>query len=175
MICVRFLQFLAKGRWFRRSQLTSSPAVIDNRLFRWGIVLPLSTGIRDCSFFPECPHRPWSPTSFLKVRMKAKRPALGLTTHHHLITKLIILGFVSPCIIIHSNKSTNQMHQSFFQIYCSSFKYSSTCFGHPLAPHQEPDRPRPTTLLPPRSNGKPEAATAVYKLLMMGKRMPETC
>jgi hypothetical protein len=30
-------------------------------------------------------------------------------------------------------------------------------------------------LLPPRSNGKPEAATAVYKLLMIGKRMPETC
>jgi len=24
----------------------------------------------------------------------------------------IILGFVSPCIIIYSNKSTNQMHQS---------------------------------------------------------------
>jgi hypothetical protein len=23
--------------------------------------------------------------------------------------------------------------------------------------------------------GKPEAATAVYKLLIMGKRMPETC
>jgi len=38
-----------------------------------------------------------------------------------------------------------------------------------------PDRPRPTTLLPPRSNGQPEAATAVYKLLMMGKRMPKTC
>jgi hypothetical protein len=38
-----------------------------------------------------------------------------------------------------------------------------------------PDRPRPTTLLPPRFNGKPEAATAVYKLLMMGMRMPETC
>ena len=37
-----------------------------------------------------------------------------------------------------------------------------------------PVRPR-TTLLPPRSNGKPEAPTAVYKLLMMGKRMPETC
>ena len=26
-----------------------------------------------------------------------------------------------------------------------------------------PDRPRPTTLLPPRSNGKPEAAAAVDK------------
>ena len=37
------------------------------------------------------------------------------------------------------------------------------------------DRPRPTTLLPPRSSGKPEAATAVYKLLMMGMEMPETC
>jgi hypothetical protein len=33
----------------------------------------------------------------------------------------------------------------------------------------------PTTLLPPSSNGKPEAATAVYKLLMMGMKMPETC
>jgi hypothetical protein len=38
-----------------------------------------------------------------------------------------------------------------------------------------PDQPRPTTLLPPHSNGKPEAATAVYKLLMMGKRMLEKC
>jgi hypothetical protein len=36
------------------------------------------------------------------------------------------------------------------------------------------DRPRPTTPLPPRSNGKPEAGTAVYKLLMMGMKMPET-
>jgi len=38
-----------------------------------------------------------------------------------------------------------------------------------------PARPRPTALLPPRSNGKPEAATAVDKLLMMCMRMPETC
>ena len=38
-----------------------------------------------------------------------------------------------------------------------------------------PDRPRPTTLLSSRSNGKSEAATAVDKLLMMGMRMPETC
>jgi hypothetical protein len=37
------------------------------------------------------------------------------------------------------------------------------------------DRPRPTTLLPPRTNGKPEAATAVDKLLLMGMRMPEVC
>jgi len=38
-----------------------------------------------------------------------------------------------------------------------------------------PDRPRPTTLLSPRSYGKPEAAAVVDGLLMMGKRMPETC
>ena len=29
--------------------------------------------------------------------------------------------------------------------------------------------------LPPRSYGKPEAAAAVDRLLMMGKRMPKTC
>ena len=38
-----------------------------------------------------------------------------------------------------------------------------------------PARPRPTAMLPPRSNGKPEAATAVVELLMMGMRMPVTC
>jgi hypothetical protein len=38
-----------------------------------------------------------------------------------------------------------------------------------------PARPRPTALLPPRSNGKPEAATAVVELLMMVMRVPETC
>jgi hypothetical protein len=38
-----------------------------------------------------------------------------------------------------------------------------------------PDRPRPTALLSPRSNGKPEAATAVDRLLIMGMRMTETC
>jgi len=30
-------------------------------------------------------------------------------------------------------------------------------------------------VLPPRSYGKPEAAAAVDRLLMMGIRMPETC
>ena len=38
-----------------------------------------------------------------------------------------------------------------------------------------PDRPQPTALLPPRSYGKPEAAAAVDRLMMMGMRMPETC
>jgi len=38
-----------------------------------------------------------------------------------------------------------------------------------------PDRPRPTALLSPSSDGKPEAAAAVDKLLMMGTKTPETC
>jgi len=38
-----------------------------------------------------------------------------------------------------------------------------------------PDQPRPTALLPTRSYGKPEAAAAVDRLLMMGIGMPETC
>jgi len=37
-----------------------------------------------------------------------------------------------------------------------------------------PDRPRQTALPPPHSYGKPEAAAAVDRLLMMGIRMPET-
>jgi hypothetical protein len=36
------------------------------------------------------------------------------------------------------------------------------------------DRPRPTALLPPRSYDKPEAAASVDRLLMMGKKVPET-
>jgi hypothetical protein len=34
---------------------------------------------------------------------------------------------------------------------------------------------RTTSLLPPRSDSKPEAATAVVELLMMDVRTPETC
>jgi len=30
-------------------------------------------------------------------------------------------------------------------------------------------------VLPPCSNAKPEVATAVYKLMMMGMKIPETC
>jgi hypothetical protein len=37
------------------------------------------------------------------------------------------------------------------------------------------NEPRPTTLLPPRSNGKPETATAVDNLKMMSMKMPEKC
>jgi hypothetical protein len=38
-----------------------------------------------------------------------------------------------------------------------------------------PVQPRPTALLSPSSDSKPEVATAVFELLMIGMRMPETC
>jgi hypothetical protein len=48
--------------------------------------------------------------------------------------------------------------------------------GNRSSDFPQPDRPRPTALLPPRSYGKPEAAAAaVDRLLMMDKKMPETC
>jgi hypothetical protein len=99
---------------------------------------------------------------------------------------------------IYSNKSTNQMHQSFrliasrintaqhvLGILMHIIKSLSTAVAASGLPSErdgssvvgrgrsgKPARPRPTALLPPLSNGKPEAATTVYKLLMMGKTMP---
>ena len=91
----------------------------------------------------------------------------------------------------------HQLDTKISPLYYLTVVYSSTYFGRPHARHQELNKcssslwfylqnvviavllvvvgPRPTALLPPRSSGKPEAATAVVELLMMGMRMPETC
>jgi len=53
------------------------------------------------------------------------------------------------------------MQQSIVKFIALSYRHCSTCFGHHNAHHQEPV--------------KPQAATAVVELLMMGMRMPETC
>jgi hypothetical protein len=47
-------------------------------------------------------------------------------------------AFCWKCINIHSNELIPTRCSSLLQVYCLSFKYSSTCFGHPLAHHQEP-------------------------------------
>jgi hypothetical protein len=84
----------------------------------------------------------------------------------------------------------NQTHAAISQVYYLSFKYSSTRFGHPHAHHQELNNCCSSlwfycwnvvvaVLLvvvgPAAPTVKPEAATAVIELLMMGMRMPETC
>jgi len=75
--------------------------------------------------------------------------------------------------------------------------YSTTCFGHPHAHHQEINKCSSSLSFYCSKRGgssavgcgraeqqhcynhapkvKPEAATAVVELLMMGVRMPETC
>jgi hypothetical protein len=98
----------------------------------------------------------------------------------------------------------NQPDAANSQAYCLSFKYSSTCFRHPHAHHQELQQLQYQPLVLPleRSDSsvvgrgraghnrpdhdqqhcyhhdtkvKPETGTAVVELLMMGGRTPETC
>ena len=102
-----------------------------------------------------------------------------------------------------SNKSSTTRN-NFSSFIILTFIYKSTCFGCPHAHHQELNncssslwfycwsvvvaallfvfRPwaqtRTTALLSPRYRGKtikPDAATAVVELPMMGVRMPDTC
>ena len=92
----------------------------------------------------------------------------------------------------------HQPHATIFQFIILTFIYSSTCFGRSPAHHQElndcssslwfylrivviavlfswSDRPRTQHDCHHDTKVKPEAATAVVELLMMGGRMHETC
>jgi hypothetical protein len=108
-------------------------------------------------------------------------------------------GYHRYCVIIQIN---HQPDTTIFQFIILTFVYSSTCFGRFPAYHQDlndcsgslwfyirivvivvlcswsgrPASPTAnTTRLSPRYEGKPEAATAVIELLMMGGKTSETC
>jgi hypothetical protein len=96
--------------------------------------------------------------------------------------------------VFHLIQINHQPDATIFHFIILTFVYSSTFLGRFPVHHQEfndcsgslwfylrivvtvvlcswsgrPARPQPTTLLPPRSYGKPEAAAAVDRLLMMG-------
>jgi len=84
--------------------------------------------------------------------------------------------------------------QQFLQFIILTFIYNSTCFGHPRAHHQDLNKCSSSLWFYLRivviavllfvfglagyhhyMKVKPEAATAVVELLMMGVRTPRTC
>ena len=71
----------------------------------------------------------------------------------------------------------HQPDATIFQFIILTFIYSSTCFGRFPAHHQELGLARPRTQHDCHHDTKvkPEAATAVIELLMMGGKTPETC
>jgi uncharacterized membrane protein YhaH (DUF805 family) len=95
-------------------------------------------------------------------------------------------------------QTNHQPDATIFQFIILTFIYSSTCFGHLPVHHQELNdcggslwfyllivvtvvlcswlaRPRTQHNYHHDTKVKPEAATAVIELLMMGGKMPETC
>jgi hypothetical protein len=86
-------------------------------------------------------------------------------------TECFDLKFVSLCNIIQFKYITHYMQQ-FFQFIILTFIYNSTCFWRPHAYHQEPNN---CLWFYDDTTVKPEAATAVVELLIMGMRTPETC
>jgi len=65
---------------------------------------------------------------------------LCVNVYCHRVTTQLQLISISYIKSVHHRifKQINQPDASISQIYCLSFKYSSTCFGHPHYHHQEP-------------------------------------
>jgi hypothetical protein len=118
----------------------------------------------------------------------------GKTKH---LTNIRFVNSVHHCTI----QINHQPDATFFQFIILTFIYNSTCFGRFPSHHQElndcsgslwfylhivvpvmlcswsgrPARPRTQHDRHHDTKVKPEAATAVIELLMMGGKIPETC
>jgi hypothetical protein len=76
--------------------------------------------------------------------------------------------------VSHLIQINHQPDATIFQFIILTFVYSSTCFGR-FPAHHQPARPRTQHDYHHDKNVKPEAATAVIELQMMGGKTPETC
>ena len=65
--------------------------------------------------------------------------------------------------------------QQFIQFIIITFIYRSSRFGRPHAHHQELNNCSSSFCYHRAPKVKPEAATVVVEILMMGVRTPETC
>jgi hypothetical protein len=129
------------------------------------------------------------------------KSTVGRELLNHHLKKWVQTAFLSTqtaftnLIKLNLHKNTSQIdHQpdpTIFQFIILTFIYSSTCFGCSPAHHREfndcssslwfylrfgrPARPRTQHDYHRDTKVKPEAATAVVELPMMGRRTPETC
>ena len=104
--------------------LSSSPAVTNGRSHFNGP----SAGMPTCLAA--------APLDTCVVLKRALLCVIFLQMRSHIYI-FLNLRFVSPCIFIPSNELIPTRYSIYLQVYCLSFNYSSTCFGHPLAHHQE--------------------------------------
>ena len=147
-----------------------------------GTLMPLPAGIRTMIPQTPCPWPSYITDCAVRVDTNLKFKVCK-SVHHHTI------------------QINHQLDATISQVYYLMFMYSSTCFRHPHAHHQELNNCSSSLWFYCWSRGdssavghgrawpdhdqqhcyrhalkvKSEAATAVVELLMMGVRTPETC
>ena len=110
----------------------------------------------------------------------SKRRELKSRPKYQLFNMIFV---VIPQMMIRSIEINYQPDATISQFVFLTFIYSSTCFGRSPAHHQELNDCSNSLWFYLRTQHdyhhdtkvKPEAATAVIELLMMGGRTPETC
>ena len=165
-------------------------------MFRENISVPSSV-TQQSKRKSSIPRRSFSWAAWLLNMVPIGYPETSVTSNLRCTTSLKPFG-TGVLHLIHIN---HQPDATVFQFIILTFVYSSTCFGHFHAHHQElndcsgslwfylrivvtvvlcswsgrPARPQTQHDCHNDTKVKPEAATAFIELLMMGGKMPETC